>query len=93
MYTHTTAGKPVDHAEHVWEEWNAYLAAELPEGVSRNDTGLCCHTCETIVVDRPTGFYCSHCGHLIPVELEENGWIECPECAFDLDVLTLSVTL
>lgn len=49
-YTYTT-GSPVSHAAHTWEEWHAYLAAELPEDVSRDATGICCHTCKVVVVD------------------------------------------
>lgn len=52
-YTFTTTGRAADHAEHVWEGWNAYLSSQvLPDGVTADDTGICCHTCEMIVVDR-----------------------------------------
>lgn len=52
MYTFTT-GSPVAHATHCWEEWHAYLTDELPEDVSLDASGICCHTCSTIVIDTP----------------------------------------
>lgn len=51
----TTATTPVvEHADHIWEEWHAYLADELPEQFDREDSGLCCHTCHLVIVDQPT---------------------------------------
>lgn len=50
MYTFTY-GSPVEHAGHVWEEWHAYLG-EYPESATANDSGICCHTCRTIIIER-----------------------------------------
>jgi len=51
-----TAEPIVDHAEHTYEEWHAYLSgADLPSWVLGSDTGICCHTCETIIVDQVIG--------------------------------------
>lgn len=49
---------PITHADHNWEEWHAYLStdetrAEFPPHVDDNSTGICCHDCQTIVVDQP----------------------------------------
>lgn len=52
-YTFHT-GNGIEHAEHTWEVWSAQVSpGDLPTWVSRDDTGVCCHTCEVIVVDRP----------------------------------------
>jgi hypothetical protein len=44
---------PVDHADHIWEEWHAYVCdiSDAPSFVDGNSTGVCCHTCQTIVID------------------------------------------
>lgn len=55
MYEFTTslASKPVDHADHAWEEWHAYLSCDdnLPGWIDGDDSGLCCHDCQVIVVE------------------------------------------
>lgn len=33
--------------------------------------------------------HCSHCGEHLSVNVDEEDWVECPECGFDLDVATL----
>lgn len=42
------------HAAHNFEEWHAYLSCddEMPDWISGNDHGLCCHDCRVIVVDQ-----------------------------------------
>lgn len=50
-FTDTNTTNVVEHADHIWEQWNAYLASELPENVDRNATGICCHTCSLVIVD------------------------------------------
>lgn len=52
-YTDSNATNIVEHAEHIFEHWNAYLADELPANVSRDATGICCHSCELVIVDVP----------------------------------------
>lgn len=53
MYGFTTSAdeRVIDHAEHAIEEWHAYLSSEYPEWVTPDATGVCCHTCSTIIVD------------------------------------------
>jgi hypothetical protein len=43
----------IDHAQHLWEEWHAYLSCddELPEWVDGDASGICCHSCSVIVVE------------------------------------------
>lgn len=50
-YTDTNATSVVAHADHVWEQWHAYLTDELPEGIDRAASGICCHTCGLVIVD------------------------------------------
>lgn len=49
----TTSDESILHADHIWEEWHAYVndITDAPEGVNGDSTGICCHTCQTIVVD------------------------------------------
>lgn len=72
MYRYTVTEKPITHADHVWEEWNGYLDENRPLGIPADSTGICCHTCSAVVVDRPEGRcpdhpayeadYCPVCG-------------------------------
>lgn len=41
------------HFSHAWEEWHAYLCdlEDAPEWVGDDDCGICCHTCETVIVE------------------------------------------
>lgn len=56
MWTYVlgTVSDMIPHAYHTWEEWNAYVndLTDAPEWVDGNDSGLCCHDCQTIVVTR-----------------------------------------
>ena len=45
------APKAVDHADHLWEEWHAYLSETVPEGADLNSTGIYCHDCQLVIVD------------------------------------------
>ena len=57
-----SAGSAVDHADHIWEEWHAYLSADVPADVDPNAMGICCHTCRTVVIDSPvTDFVITEC--------------------------------
>jgi hypothetical protein len=53
MYTYdTTSSNMIPHAKHDWEEWHAYLVdCNLPENISGDATGICCHTCFLVVLD------------------------------------------
>lgn len=55
MYRYTTSeqSRTVDHAGHIWEEWRAYVCdtTDAPSYVTGASSGLCCHTCELIIVD------------------------------------------
>lgn len=53
-YTHRRAERMIDHADHTWEEWHAYVCdlTDAPEWVTGDSTGLCCHTCELVIVDQ-----------------------------------------
>jgi hypothetical protein len=53
MYRFTTHAAVTDHADHVWEEWHAYVCdlSDAPEWVTGDMSGLCCHTCQLIIVD------------------------------------------
>jgi hypothetical protein len=42
----------IEHADHNWEEWHAYLATgPFPTGVDNTATGICCHTCSVVALD------------------------------------------
>lgn len=60
-YTYSHTATVADHADHVWEEWHAYVCdtAEGPEYVNGDSAGLCCHTCRLIIVEtgRPAPEY------------------------------------
>lgn len=42
----------LDHVDCNWEQWNAYLAAELPDGADLNDSGIYCHDHDVVEIDR-----------------------------------------
>lgn len=55
-YTYRQATKPseaLEHADHTVEEWHAYVCdtSEAPSWATGNASGLCCHTCEVVLVE------------------------------------------
>ena len=50
-YTFDTSGSVLDHREHNWEEWHAYLAADMPEWVQATAQGFICHDCHSVTVE------------------------------------------
>lgn len=50
-FTTSADARAIDHADHNYEEWHAYLAADAPEWVTGNATGVCCHDCRLIIVE------------------------------------------
>lgn len=50
-FTTSADARAVDHANHIWEEWHAYLSADVPEYVSANGSGFCCHDCHLVIVE------------------------------------------
>ena len=50
MYTYEY-GSPLRHLGHIWEEWHAYMG-DYPDYLTGSDSGICCHTCQTITIER-----------------------------------------
>ncbi len=53
VYVKSTESPIVEHAAHNVEEWRAYVCdlSDAPEYVNGDSSGLCCHDCQTIIVD------------------------------------------
>lgn len=52
-YTYTTSADAqiTAHADHAWEQWHAYLSSGVPDHIGQDASGVCCHTCQLIIVD------------------------------------------
>lgn len=67
-----TSSRTVDHSSHIYETWAAYVSSVDLAWVNGSDSGLCCHTCRAIVIDRGdvgavsvgTGERCELCTYL-----------------------------
>lgn len=52
MYTFTRGDLSAHFTCEYVEEWHAYLSADLPVWADGNDSGLCCHSCLVVAVDK-----------------------------------------
>jgi hypothetical protein len=52
-YSYSRTESVIAHAAHTWEEWHAYLSdtSDAPEWAQGNARGLCCHSCQLVIVD------------------------------------------
>ena len=52
-WRYTNTEPIVEHAGHNIEQWNAYLSCEDEIELNGDESGICCHDCQTIVIDSP----------------------------------------